>query len=265
MPMTSAPLLAGTGATSSRAVAAVVRGIRASLRLGLFVAGLLLAFVAVVSGRALLSLAPRAAGERFGLEMIHLFTRFGAWVFGVRVLSTGPLPHPGSLIVANHRSYLDAVALASVVHTTFLAKREVASWPIIGVGARLAGVVFVDRADTVSRGVAGDELVSRVERGTTVVNFPEGTTTRAPAPLPFHPGLFRRVAGRDVAVVPVRIDYDDDDACWTGDDAFVPHLLRLAARGRTVARLRFSPPLAARTASSEELSARSRELVTPPV
>ena len=263
-PMRASELLTADSATrpdGAAPAATLVDALRATVRLTLFTAGLLVAFVAVAAGRALLVTAPRAVGERFGVAMLHLFMRFGAWVFGVRVFTQGPLPPRGSLIVANHRSYLDAVALASVTPTTFLAKREVASWPVMGLGARIAGVVFVDRGDASSREAAGGELVARVERGATVVNFPEGTTTREPRPLPFRAGLFRRVAGRNVTVVPARIDYDDPQACWTGDDSFVPHLVGVATRRRTVVRLRFSPALRAHDLVPSELLRRSYEAV----
>jgi 1-acyl-sn-glycerol-3-phosphate acyltransferase len=253
---------AEAGALPARA--AMLRPLRASLRLGLFVMGLLFTLLLVATGRALLLLAPRHAGARFGVETIHGFMRFGAWVFGVRVVTTGALPAPGSLVVANHRSYLDAVALASIVRGTFLAKREVASWPIIGLGARMAGIVFVDRADETSRALAGDALCSRLEQGTTVVNFPEGTTSSAGEPLPFHPGLFRRIAGRAVVVVPARIDYDDPEACWIGDDGFVGHLTKVAAQPHTIVRLRFAPPIDAAGMSAPRLLARCREQVTHP-
>lgn len=263
MPTTTATM-AATATVRSRALGAVVRATRAPARLVVFASVLLLTVVGLALCRALLLAAPAPAGSRLGVEVTHWFMRFGAWVFGVRVSAQGPLPPSGALLVANHRSYLDAVALASVVRATFLAKHEVSRWPIIGAGARLAGVVFVARDSSASRRIAADELLTRLGQGSRVVNFPEGTTSVAADPLPFRPGLFRRVAGLPIAVVPLRIDYADAAACWVGDDEFLGHLVKTAARRHTIVRLRFGSPIDALATSASELQARCREQITEP-
>jgi 1-acyl-sn-glycerol-3-phosphate acyltransferase len=80
-------------------------------------------------------------------------------------------------------------------------------------------------------------------QGASVLSFPEGTTSDGDGVQPFRAGLFA-VARRDrVPVAPVSIAYDDRRMAWTGDAAFVPHYLRFAAAGGTVARVRFGPPM----------------------
>src|SRR2546428_704839 len=65
------------------------------------------------------------------------------WI-GLRIRVHGKTPHEG-LIVSNHVSYLDIIALSTVTSCAFVSKKEVAAWPIFGLYARLGGTVFVDR------------------------------------------------------------------------------------------------------------------------
>jgi 1-acyl-sn-glycerol-3-phosphate acyltransferase len=220
--------------------------LRATLRLSAFLAVLLVALLATLAVRALLAAFAPERGVSSGVSALHHFMRVSARILGVELEVRGPLPIPGSLIVANHRSYLDAVALGALVPTTFLAKREVASWPLLGLGARVASIAFVDRGDGSSRRAATEELTHRLRQGVTVVNFPEGTTSDAREPLPFRTGLFGRLAGSEHRLVAARLDYDDPRACWTGDATFVDHLYRVAASPRTRIFVRFSPPVEAR-------------------
>ncbi|MBM4353343.1 MAG: 1-acyl-sn-glycerol-3-phosphate acyltransferase [Deltaproteobacteria bacterium] len=162
---------------------------------------------------------------------------------GVHVSVRGRPPTRPCVLVANHRSYLDIAVLLSQVPCLFLAKRELASWPILGPAARCANTLFVDRGDEESRRSARDSLGEAVSRGRTVAVFPEGTTSAGPDLLPFRPGVFAMAAGQGVPVVPVAITYDRPEIAWIGDDEFVPHFLSVFSRARTVARLAFGPEL----------------------
>lgn len=166
-------------------------------------------------------------------KRLHLATRFlSVWariirhVLHLRLHIEGRLPEETVVIVANHQSYLDIIALAALKPVTFLAKQEVARWPLIGFAARMAGVVFVDRASHTSRADALVEIADRLTNGISVVVFPEGTTTPGPSVKPFRPGIFRFCQERSLAVVPVAIRYEDNRFCFVGTDEFVTHFLR---------------------------------------
>jgi hypothetical protein len=88
-------------------------------------------------------------------------------------------------------------------------------------------------------------VTRRLAAGYTLVNFPEGTSHAGDQPLPFRPGVFRRVAGSDVSVVPATIQFRNRDVDWVGEATFLPHLFRLAMRPRTTVRIVFSEPLSA--------------------
>ncbi len=111
------------------------------------------------------------------------------------------------LIVANHSSYLDGLFLiAALPHShRFVAKRELASVPIVGLLLRRLGTVFVARFDA-RAGVEDAHRVANLARqGESFIFFSEGTFTRAPGLLPFHLGAFTASLEADLPVVPVAL------------------------------------------------------------
>ncbi len=205
----------------------------------------LFSVILLALGQLVLLPAGQATRWRFGLAVMNRFMRLAALLFGVRVVERGHKPPPGSLVVTNHRSYMDIVALGSVNRCFFLSKAELASWPLLGWGARWAGVAFVKRDRQGSRQQALAEVDARLQAGFTLVNFPEGTTSADDRPLPFRPGLFRRVAGSDALVVPGRIDYAGSKVEWVADATFLDHLFKMGMRPVNKVRVTYARTLQA--------------------
>ena len=155
----------------------------------------------------------------------------------------GTPPRMGALLVANHRSYIDIAVLGAQQPMLFLAKAEVAEWPVVGYGARRAHILFVKREDPASRAASRELLRQRLSEGVSVTVFPEGTSTRGPGVLPFRPGSFQIVSGTMLPVVPVAIQYEDPEDAWYGDASFLSHFLDRFGRPRLKARVAFGPPL----------------------
>ena len=226
----------------------------AIFRLVVFV--LTLTPLSVVVRVLLVTIRPFTAREtrwRVGATILRRTTRFVSWLFGVRVRRHGISPPPGTLMVANHHSYLDILALCAASPTHFLAKKELESWPLFGPGARAVGILFVRRGDRKSGGQAAISVRFRLAAGVSVVNFPEGTTTSGELPGPFKIGLFHHIAGEQIAVVPVRLRYQDVRAHWIGDDTFVGHLVRLASRPVTRVHVTYGAPIDASGHDPDEL------------
>jgi len=163
---------------------------------------------------------------------------------GVEVDCCGILPPSGALIVANHRSYIDIAVIAAQTPCSFLAKEEVAHWPLVGYGARkFANIVFVKRDSLASRGLSITAMRSILRAGVSVALFPEGTTSRGPGLLPFRPGMFRLAARDGFPVVPVALEYRDPSDAWVGEDTFVGHFLKTFSKPRISVRVHFGPVL----------------------
>lgn len=175
----------------------------------------------------------------------------------------GEVPRGAALVVANHVSYLDPIAILPVCPAIPVAKGEVSGWPIIGpIGAAL-GVLFVDRDDPLGRARALRRIHDLLAAGTPVLNFPEGTTTRGDGVLPFWRGGFGVAQRLGVPIVPLAIRYADPALAWCGGATFLPHYLRTAARARVCVELSFGAPLAARTGEPpERIASRARRAIS---
>jgi len=163
---------------------------------------------------------------------------------GLDVQVSGLPPAGTALLVANHRSYTDILALLACVECTFLAKVEMSRWPLFGALARRLQTVFVDRSCKDSRRAARRRLAELLERGHRVAVFPEGTTTRGPGCLPFQPGMFYTAAACGVPIVPVALHYEHPEDAWVDDDTLLRHFFERFARRSMRLRVVFGPTLA---------------------
>ncbi len=166
---------------------------------------------------------------------------------GVRVVVTGPRPVPGSLVVANHVSWLDVLALNRVVPVRMLAKTEVRDWPLIGPMAARVGTLFLarDRLRALPGAVAA--VAGALRDGSCVGVFAEGTTRCGRDLGRFRPAALQAALDAGAPVVPVALSYADTDgapdagAAFVGDDSLVSSLVRVAAARRTVLTVRVLP------------------------
>lgn len=162
---------------------------------------------------------------------------------GVRATITGRPPDFPCILMANHRSYLDPVLLVRWVLAYAVSKAEVARWPIIGYGTRVAGVLHLQRESADSRRITLQGIAEKVRAGYPVILFPEGTTQTGPATLALRPGGFRLAAENDIPIVPVALDYADPADYWVGSDGFIGHFLRRFGQRRIRVILHFGPTL----------------------
>jgi 1-acyl-sn-glycerol-3-phosphate acyltransferase len=174
---------------------------------------------------------------RFG----HAWARTAVRALGVKVDRRGYIPAERVLVVANHRSYIDIPILLSALPCVFLAKREVADWPLFGTAAELQSTVWVDRACPESRKQAVERAEDVLARGISFAAFPEGTTTAGPGINSFYPGLFRLAERRGFPVLPVALSYSDPSAAFVDDVDFLTHFLACFGKRRTRVRVEFGP------------------------
>jgi len=183
-----------------------------------------------------------------------------ARLLGIRVTVEGaPAADRPLLLVANHVSWTDITVLGSVLPLSFIAKAEVASWPLFGTLARLQRTVFVDRTRRTATAATAKEVAERLSSGDAMVLFAEGTTGDGNRVLPFRSpllGAAREAAGGDgrVLVQPVAIGYlrrnglvlhrrEKPDIAWYGDMDLGPHLAGIAAGGPIDVAVRFGDPI----------------------
>ncbi len=167
--------------------------------------------------------------------------RRGSWAlcqaFSVRLPAPLTLPASPQLIVANHISWLDVVVLSALLPpaagTCFLAKAEVARWPVIGAFARSLGMAFIDRTSAFRSYRALPTLAEGL-RARSLLFFPEGTTTDGAGIAPLKPMGFELAARTGVPVQPLFLRYRDGAGrlsrapAFLGDDTLLESVLRLA-------------------------------------
>jgi 1-acyl-sn-glycerol-3-phosphate acyltransferase len=148
---------------------------------------------------------------------------------GIRLVRQGPALRPGSLVVANHVSWLDVLVLTAVSPVRLVAKGEVGSWPGIGALAGLSGAIFIDRSRPKRLPATVAEVTAALRAGRTVAAFPEGTTSCGLTPGRFRPALFQAAIDANAPVVPASIRYDSTAAAFIGDDTLWDSVRRVAA------------------------------------
>lgn len=170
-------------------------------------------------------------------------------ILGVRLSVAGPPPRGSFLLVANHLSYLDVIVLGGLMPCAFVAKSEIARWPVIGFLARAMGTLFVERENRRALGALNRRLAARLARGETLVLFPEGTSSSGERVLPFRAALLEPAAALGLPVRYAALGYATppgerppaEVVCWWGDMTFLAHALDLMRLEFVEAAVRFGP------------------------
>ncbi|MCP3980114.1 MAG: 1-acyl-sn-glycerol-3-phosphate acyltransferase [bacterium] len=185
---------------------------------------------------------------RVGSRCCRFWGRALCTVLGIRRDVVGRPEGELFAVVANHVSYVDILVLASLYPSVFVAKHEVAGWPLFGRVARNAGTLFVNRERTRDVVRVGRDMKRALAEGCSLTLFPEGTSTSGAQVLPFLPSLLEPMAQSGVPCFSVSLTYEtpgssappSETVCWWGDADFVPHVKRLLRIPRIVARVRFA-------------------------
>jgi len=155
-------------------------------------------------------------------------------VMGARIHLDGTPPGGPGFLVSNHVSYLDIPVLMSLTGCTFVAKREIADWPVIGALARRAGTLFVNRNGGRDTAQTLEGMARSRANGDVVMFFPEGTTSPGHGVLPFRSGLLALAADNGIPVEAAAVAYSTGAEvdpvvalAWTGEQEFTPHAWRL--------------------------------------
>jgi 1-acyl-sn-glycerol-3-phosphate acyltransferase len=231
----------------------LLRHLRAARR----VATVLLLLPVAVAIQSVLLLLP----GREKILFATFFWRTIARIIGlqVRIIGTPAGMKPTAarrpiIYVCNHSSWLDIPAIGGQVHGRFVAKDDVAAWPIISTVARLGRTVFVsrNRASTLKE---RDEMQATLAAGDDLFLFPEGTSSDGSRVLPFRSSFFAAAYGRAVPLIqPVSVVYDRlaglpvthasrDVFSWYGDMTLAPHVWQVAQWRGKRASLLFHPPI----------------------
>jgi len=234
---------------------------RVALRLAA-AAGLMLAGIALAVVFALLW---RTARERLVRGWFRALMR----AFGIRFEVRGdPAPQSGALVVSNHVSWLDVVALMAVCPMRVLAKTEVRSWPVVGPLAGRVGTLYIDRERLSALPGAVRTIAAALRGGAVVGAFPEGTTWCGRASGSYRPAVFQAAVDAQVPVRPVALRFLTAErevassAAFVGEDTLLKSVLAVAREPELVVELTVLPALdAAAVGDRRELARRAQRAV----
>ncbi len=193
----------------------------------------------------------------------------------VRIHTVGtPANGQPTLILSNHVSWLDIPVISSICPIAFVAKREVRSWPIVGIAAELLRTVFVDRTRRHQTAEVNAEIARRLGEGDPVVLFAEGTSSDGNRVLEFRSALVGAVAQVDptheVQLQPLSIGYTRNQGlpmgrqhrtvvAWYGDLDFGPHFKEFVQRGAVDVVVTFGTPVPFSNGADRKQMTRSLE------
>ena len=179
-------------------------------------------------------------------------------VRGDQVMSEpGPM---GTLVAANHVSWLDIPAVLAVEPVRVLAKTDVRTWPVLGVLAARAGTVFIDRRRLRRLPATVAEIAAALRRGESVLVFPEGSTWCGRTQGRFYPATLQSAIDAGVAVRPVAVRYHLQDgtpttvAAFVGDDTLLAAVWRVVATRGLAVEVEIGQPLSTQDETRQSLA-----------
>jgi 1-acyl-sn-glycerol-3-phosphate acyltransferase len=126
------------------------------------------------------------------------------------------------LMVANHISWMDIIVIQSIKPCIFVAKSDVASWPLFGWVAQMTGTIFIKR-DKVSDIKKALKKMKRRLIKRSVCIFPEGTSTSGRYLLPFKSNLFQSSIDTNKSILPLCLRYEQNNT-YSDKAAFVDEM-----------------------------------------
>lgn len=181
----------------------------------------------------------------------HLYHRVLCALIVVRIRQLGVRSAASpALILSNHVSWLDISVISALAPVVFVAKSEVARWPVLGWLAKLQRTIFVNRQARHRTGAATREIAGRMLGGDAVVLFAEGTSSDGIRVLPFrsslvgavHHALGNSTHHTSITVQPMSLAYVGfggvpmgralrERVAWYGDVDLIPHLFHVLSSG----------------------------------
>lgn len=171
-------------------------------------------------------------------------------IMGVRLEVQGTPPAAGpALVVCNHLSWLDIVAVHAARHVRFVSKAGVHHWPVVGTLAVGAGTLFIERESRRDALRVVHHMAEALRDGDIVAVFPEGTTSDGRGVLPFHANLLQAAIVSCAPVIPAALRFADAATgetsaapLYVGDDSLIGSLWRTLTAPPLVAVVRFGAP-----------------------
>lgn len=207
-----------------------------------------------------------------GLDAAGRQARIAWWagkllrLMGVRLVAEGRYRAGASLLVANHVSWLDILAIHAVCpQARFVSKADVRHWPVLGWLIAAVDTLFIERERKRDALRVVHQMAEALQAGHTVAVFPEGTTGDGRTLLPFHANLLQAAIATGTPVQAVALRYAQPGqpvsaaAAWVGEVTLLQSLWAIAGAQDLCVHVQALPPQGSRHADRRALAAAVRE------
>ncbi len=207
---------------------------------------------------------PRAFANASDAEKDALVRHWSQGVLncmGVQSVHHGDISLSNALVVSNHVSWMDIMAINALHCCRFVSKKEVSDWPIVGTVVTLANTMYVDRSKRRDATRVLQEMSNNLQAGHSVVVFPEGTTGTGPQLLHFHANLLQAAIDAQSPIQPIVVRYQDErnvfSPCpvYVGDTSLLQSLWWIACAEQLTVHLQVLPVLQTAGQDRRSLSA----------
>lgn len=252
-----------------------MRELRALFRISLFV--FFISIYLLIATAGMIFLSPfRRARHFFLARNVSIFCKLGIKLFGIKVIIDN---HdqvdltPNYLLVGNHLSYIDIIALSSIKPTLFVTSKEMQKTPGLGILCEMAGCVFVDRKNKQNLRKEIQEIIDALNENSPVTFFPEATSSNGEALLRFRLPLFEASIASKKPVLPFCLNYlsldgkpitkeNRDDIFWYGDMTFGGHFWNYLKNKETTLMITFFHPIDPHRQNREDLCQKSFQSIS---
>jgi 1-acyl-sn-glycerol-3-phosphate acyltransferase len=187
-------------------------------------------------------------------------------VMGVELQVEGTANPGGTLLVANHISWLDIMAVHAVVpRARFVSKADVKHWPLLSRLVTAGGTLYLERERKRDALRVVHLMAEALAAGQTVAVFPEGTTSDGRSLLPFHGNLLQAAIGAGTPVQPIALRYSDatsatsDAVEFVGETTLLQSLWQVANGEGVVAHVMLEPARPTKNADRRVLAEMLRD------
>ena len=171
----------------------------------------------------------------------HFYHKICRIIFGIKVKTFGKVSIKFPiLLISNHASYLDIIILGSLFKTSFVAKKEVSRWPLLGILAKLQNTVFIDRK-IFSLKEQENQIINNINKKKNLVIFPEGTSSDGNKVLSFKSSLFNIFEKEHNFKIPIQTitivykktnknlinEKERSNLTWHSDMDFIPNMVQV--------------------------------------
>jgi 1-acyl-sn-glycerol-3-phosphate acyltransferase len=189
-------------------------GVRAVWRVTLSVLHVLL-------GALICAMAFPFIGPARRMHIVGWWSRGMLALLGIRLSRVGSIGAGPLLLVANHISWLDILAINAVQPARFVSKSDVRHWPLLGWLVACGGTLFIERERKRDALRVVHQVAAALTAGEIIAVFPEGTTGDGHDVLPFHANLLQAALATHAPVQALALRYSDSRQPVSAAAAFV--------------------------------------------